>query len=600
MSATPSRFAPRPHRPAIAFAALVAAGIALAALPAAAQQVSMDRGTRVAGLWCFPLAADAKQWVYLPSGAELATDEAGKPLFSFVQYVANEPAKDAGNATITAARGGGVVHFLVRLATPDGSVADAQQQLRRLFKDDEIKVRGPIVFDDGQYTLVSSVLGEGRTKRKIMATGRAPVLEGNRLALSFDLEPEASTLLLESLKMKTPDVSIVFDMTFSGLHDAYQAKLVVDWDEVRKSEAFKAGASLYFVSAEAEAVLDELRRKNAIRLETAGENVTMEGLLTTVYTKLLDLLFTPVQLERVPEEKKGGLEDALAAMVGEGGALSSSNTTGFGAHAGYQLKETKASGTTVLDFNHRANVSRHSFVTFNIGNLYKRYGASPQYFRAVNLEDPTFQQREVHVGIDGALLPEFDRFINSVTVTMRKSHQGGEQTLRELVLDRAAVDKSGGDLRMVYGWNGDADRLAWLQYETRTRWSFKGGGSYQTEWRGADAPMIELFAPYERRVVQLTGEPQQLVDRGVRAVVVQVEYPFFGAPRRQQLVVKAGQPLDEQTLELTLPRDQFEYDYAITWQLADGARQSRKGRDGSGLIFVDEFPAIAATQGGRP
>ncbi|HEV8631506.1 MAG TPA: hypothetical protein VGV61_14410, partial [Thermoanaerobaculia bacterium] len=230
-----------------------------------------------------------------------------------------------------------------------------------------------------------------------------------------------------------------------------------------------------------------------------------------------------------------------------------------------------------------------------------RYGKDPGYFKAVNLDDPTFQQREVHVGIDGALLPEFDRFINSVTVTLRKTHQNGEQTVRELVLDRAAVEKSAGDLRMIYGWDADPDRLAWLQYDQRTRWSFKGGGSYETDWKSADAPMIELFAPYERRTVQLTGEPAKLVAQGVRAVVVQIEYPFFGAVRRQQLVVKGGEAFDEKELEITLPRDQFEYDYAITWQLAAGERRVRKGRDGSGLIFVDEIPAgTAATQGGQP
>jgi len=569
--------------------------LAAVALPTAAiaQQISMDQGVRAAGLWCFPLASDPKQWVYLPSSAGLATDEAGRPQFSFVRYVANEPSEAAGASTITAARGGGVFHFLVRLETPDDSVQAAEQLLRRSRKDDDITLRGPIVFAEGQYTLVSSVLTrDGKRERRVMSAGRAPVLEGNRLAFSFDLEPEQATLLLESLTMATPDVSIVFDMTFSGLTDAYQAKLTVDWSEVRKSEAFSAGASVYFVSADVEAVFDKLRRNNAIKLTTSGSDGTMEGLLTTVYTRLLELMFRPVQIDKVPEDKRGGLTDALDALVDtKGGALGSRNTTGFGAYAGYQLKDIQSSGTTVLDFNHRARVDRHSFVTFNIGDLYKRYGKNEAYFRAVNLADPTFQQREVHVGIDGALLPEFDKFINSVTVTLRKVHGNGRQTLRELVLDRAAVSRAAGDLRMVYGWDGDDDRAAWLGYDVRTRWSFKGGGSYETEWRAADAPMLDLYAPYERRVVQLTGETAPLSSQGVRAVVVQVEYPFFGTPRRQQLVVKPGQSLDDARLEITLPRDQFEYEYSVVWQLTEGVRRTRRGRDGSGLVFVDELPA---------
>lgn len=573
---------------------LVAVALAAGWLPthAAAQQIAMDQGIRAASLWCFPLASDAKQWVYLPSAAGLATDKAGRPQFSFVRYVANEPGQ-AGAASITTARGGGVLHFLVRLETPEDDVQAAQQFLRRSRKDDELSLRGPIIFAEGQYTLVSSVLTrEGKRERKVMTSGRAPVLEGNQLAFSFDLEPEQATLLMESLQMATPDVSIVFDMKFSGLADAYQAKLTVDWSEVRKSEAFSAGASIYFVSADVQAVFDKLRRDNAIKLVTAGSDGTMEGLLNTVYTRLLELMFKPVQIDKVPEDKRGGLTDALDAIVGtKGGALGGRNTTGFGAYAGYQLKDVQSSGVTVLDFNHRASVDRHSFVTFNIGDLHKRYGRNENYFRAVNLADPTFQQREVRVGVDGALLPEFDKFVNSVTVTLRKVHGNGRQTLRELVLDRAAVSGAGGDLRMVYGWDGDDDRLAWLSYDVRTRWSFKGGGSYETDWRSVDAPMLDLFAPYERRLVRLSGDTAPLTAQGVRAVVVQVEYPFFGTPRRQQLVVKPGQDLEGQELEITLPREQFEYDYSVVWQLADGVRRTRQGRDGSGLIFVDELPS---------
>ena len=129
----------------------------------------------------------------------------------------------------------------------------------------------------------------------------------------------------------------------------------------------------------------------------------------------------------------------------------------------------------------------------------------------------------MQIGVDGALLPEFERYINSVTVTLRKQHQNGEETLRELVLDRAAVQADAGRpaAKVVYGWNGDEDRAAWLQYDYRTRWSFKGGGIVsRPTGRARDAPMIDLFAPYERRVVQIVGNRAVLKQRGVRAVVV--------------------------------------------------------------------------------
>jgi hypothetical protein len=581
----------------LAVAALLSTLVSSSA--AFAQQILVDRGMRAGSLWCFPLAAQPKTYVYVPSSARLATDDAGRPQFSFVRYVSEaKPATAAqpANASGSTSGGGGILHFLVLIDTPEASVAEAQRVLRQTLKDDDVTLRGPVVFADGRYALVSSVLikPDAPPERKMLAAGRAPVLEGNRLAFSFDLAPEQATLLHKSMQMRTPDISIVFDMTFAGLTEAYDADLTIDWSEVRSSQSFGAGGSVYFVGGDVELAFDQLRRNNAIKLRSSGSDAAMEALLTTVYSKLLELLFKPVEPERVPEAQRGGLMSALNTMLDNRGALGSRRTTGFGLNVSYQLKDMRSSGVTTLNFNHRAAVERHSFITFNIGDLYTKYGKDTAFFRDVSLEDPTFRLREIQIGVDGALLPEFEKYINGVTLTLRKQHQNGEETLREVVLDRqtAQPDAAKDKLRVFYGWNGDADRMAWLQYDYRTRWSFKGGGSYQTEWTRADSLMISLFTPYERRVIQIVGEREKLKQRGVRAVIVELSYPFFGETRKQTLVVRPDQESSaEPTAEITLPLGQQEYSYVITWQLEGNRRLTAKGTDSAGVVFVDELPA---------
>jgi len=573
--------------------AFVAMLLSVVSSKARAQQISIDQGVQAAGLWCFPLVSEPKTYVYLPSTARLAADDGGRPQFSFVRYVASAAASGGGQATVTAAGGGGIVHFLVLIETPESVVADALKALREKVKDNDVTLRGPIVFAEGRYSLVSSVLiaPDAPPERRLLATGRAPVLEGNRLAFSFDLSPDQATLLRQSLQMRTPDVSIVFDMTFTGLNDAYDAEMTIDWSEVRHTQSFSAGGSVYYVGADIEAGFDEMRRNNAIKLRSSGTDAAMEGLLNTVYSKLLELMFKPVEPEQVPDAQRGGMLDALNALVSNKGALSSRKMTGFGLNVGYQLKDLRSSGFSTLDFNHRATVERHSFITFNIGNLYQKYGINSEFFRDIALDDPTFRQREVQVGVDGALLPEFDRYINGVTVTLRKRHQNGqEETPRELVLDRQAVQKTSSGFRLAYGWNGDDDRLGWLQYEYRTHWSFRGGGVYQTDWIAANAPMIDLFAPYERRVIQIVGNMDALKKQQVRAVVVDVDYPFFGERRHQTLIVRPDQPGDEPTIEITLPLGEQRYGYSITWQLEGNRRQTTRGDDAAGVIFIDELP----------
>jgi hypothetical protein len=575
-----------------AAALLMAAG--LAAAPAAhAQQVSLEKGIQAAGLWCFPLVSDPRQYVYLPSSARLAKDAAGKPQFSFLRYALDTTGAVAAASPVSAAAGGGILHFLVQLETPPDLVSAAQQALQREVRGGEVVLRGPLIFKQGRYALVSSILNPAAAapESKVLATGGAPVLEGERLAFSFDLDPEKATLLMRSFAMSTPDVSLVFDMTFDGLTEAYDADLTIDWAEVRKNKRFSAGASLYYVSADVEHTLDELRRTNAIRLRSRGGSGAMEGLLNTTYAKLLELLFRPVEPERVPSDVRGGLMDALSALFDpKKGILSSRKVTGFGANVGYQVKEVKSQGTSLLTFNHRASSERHSFITFNIGDFYRRFGRDPSYFRVVNLADPTFLKREVRVGIDGSLLPDFERYINSVTVTLRKQHPNGEQTVREVVLDRRNAAQAQEDLRMVYGWNGDEQQLAWLGYDYRTRWSFQGGGTYLTDWVRTDGAMINLLAPYQRQQVRVAASSPALLSKKVRAVSVQIEYPFFGERRRQQIVVRPGDPAEPPPVSITLPLNQLEYDYAITWQLEGGRRLTKRGSDSTGTIFVDELP----------
>lgn len=556
-----------------------------------AQSVLMDRGVQVAGLWCFPTAADSEKYVYLPAAARLATDEQGLPQFSFVRYVVNTAGDSSNASTITEARGGGILHFLVMLDTPARQVTDAQNALRELTKSKTVELRGPVVFQDGRYNLVSSILraGDKEAKPEILATGRAPALEGNRLALSFDLDAEHASLLMHSFTMNTPDISLVFDMTFAGLTEAYDAELTINWSDVKKSAGFSAGGSIYFVSADVKMAFDELHKNGAIKLKSSGKSEQMEALLTTIYDKLLGIMFRPVEPERMPTASRGGLMDALATALGPKSPLKS-RKFGFSASVGYQMRELRTEGTSVMRFDHRATVERHSFVTFNIGDLFARHGADSRFFRAVNLGDATFQQREVQVAVDAALVPEFDSYVNSVTVTMRKDHANGQQTLRELVLNRGNAAQPSGDLKMVYGWNGDADRMVWLDYQYRTRWSFKGGGVHETDWTKTNAPMIDLFAPYERRSVQLVGDATALKAHGVRAVVVLIEYPFFGEQRRPQIVARPEEAFDSKHIDITLPLGHPEYDVTLTWQMTGNQRLTAKRRDTSGLVFVDELP----------
>ncbi|MEZ4849251.1 MAG: hypothetical protein R3B93_11680 [Bacteroidia bacterium] len=556
------------------------------------QQVLLDQGVRVEGVWCFPSYSDSLSWLFLPEEARLALDEAQHPQFSFMRYIINEPTEKNSDAnTLSDADGGGILNFLVTYDTDSAKVKAAEAALKEVKNNQEIRLTGPVIFEEGRYSLVSSILdpASGKQKRQILTSGSAPVMAGSRIALTFELDPKYSKLLLESFKMATPDVALVFDMTFSGLSQSYDATIEVDWSEVQKSQSGSASGSLYFIGMDVEAEMSKMMRNNAIKLTTNGGDAYSEALISTVYNKLLDLMFQPVEPASLEGEERGGLMDALSTMVDPKGPLSSQKTLGFGANIGYKYKDVQTSGKSIMKFNGRVNVERHHFITFQIGDIYQRLGHDERYFKDVPLWDPAFQQRSIFVGLDGKIQQEFSKIINSLTVTMRKKHQDGSETIREIVLNEKTLTSENGPLEMIYGSRKDSNRMEWMNYQYRTNWQFQGGASFQSEWIDGSSAMINLFTPFRRHEITLDGDMDMITGAGVRAVMVEINYDFFNEPKKERITLRAGQIPSDQSFELILPANQYEVDYSLTWVKSGGEKETRKGKDDVGLIFVDEM-----------
>ncbi len=549
------------------------------------QQIMIDKGINAGGLWCFPDANDSLSYYYLPNEASLSLDKQKNPEFSFIRYVINSASSANSANSIEQAGGGAILHFLIQYGTSDETISKAEQVLKEKSQNDSIKLKGPIIFKQGKYALISSILTkDGKKQNMLMASGNAPVLEGSKIALSFEMEPETSKLLLESFKMATPDISIVFDMQFSGLSDPFNAEMTINWSQVRKSQHIKAGAKVYFVSADLDMLFDDLRKDNAITLTTKGEDVNMQALINRVYEKLTDIFFTQVEPEKLPSAVK---EDIVSGVEGLLSKLKSKSP--YSISGAYKLRDLKTSGFSKMSFNSYATVQQHHMITFNIGDLYKRYGNNKKFFKTVNMDDPDFQQRIVHVSIDGTLQNELGKMINNVTVVLKKTHEDSEQTVREVIVTPATLNDSLFSLKMVYGSKGDKNRMKWLTYQYRTNWKFSGGSEYTTEWTDAASSMINLFAPFKRTQVQLFGDPEKLKSEGVRVAIVQISYPFFGETRTKRLTWKPGENPDDKSVYLTLPLNDENYNYKITWVMKDGNRKIKEGSDNTGLIFIDEF-----------
>ena len=535
------------------------------------------------GLICFPVYGDSTQYRYLPSRGRLATTENDLPEFSFLQYAVENTDAPVSGSSITEANGGGLIHFLVLYDTPEDQVRKAERELKRKLKRQDLILSGPVEINAGKFMLISSLLIDGKEQKEIIGTGVAPVFQNSRVAFSFLVEPLKAKLLMESFKMATPDISITFDLEFSGLTNAYNGQLVVDWAQVQESEYSNSSVDAIFYSSDVEKSFGSLIQNGAIRMETYGNDSIASDLLSLAYDRLLKLMFDPVRPDSIPPEKtRGALEEIFGRRGLLGGLVGGSDV--------YKKQTIKTSGQTVVQINSRKLVPRHHLVTFNIGDLHKNFGDNERIFRKVAIDDPAFQQREVLVNLDGSIRDEFEDMISSVSVTMRKNHQNGDETVKEIFVNKDVLSEYDGTSKLIYLNKGDNNRTGWLDYDYLVNWQFKKDGNYVADWVTANSPVINLYTPYKYRQIDLIGDVKKLEDTGVIAVSVEISYPFFDRTKKDRVTIKTKDDQADYNLEAILPLDTDIVDYSITWIFREGRKVMQRGQDEYGVILIDEVP----------
>ncbi len=890
------------------------------------QEINLDKMKKVGDVVCYQSLKDPTLWYYLPDQPRLAMKN-GKPQFSFMKY---SRTSETGKAGINVAEGGGIVHFLVTYGTSKRRVRAAERELQEDYPD--ARIEGPIAYRKGSFALITSFTEDQETLVKTVAVGKAPLMEGQKAAVSMALSRQGAEVLWESFKTDTPDISLIFDMEFAGVREPYAATIEADWSRVSKHKQLKAGFKYSWFGADVDMLFQELRQNGAIKITTKGENANMDKIIQSANAKLLQVMFDPAPVDEltraaaekdsysnlnqamkllkdsqkssksssinmqtpgfknmiaaiidymIPEahaapnqtsgqssseasvkaeksgddldtkdvmgltkaerqnlrdifnrgvelKKSGKYEEALdtflevleqhklitdkelpsanthaniaicldklhryyesaghyrkAASIfgtgtengreclklaeelekkGEGNAKPSdradsknedtrddadkvskdkpqsaseaynrarrldetarksgfsaaesqkavdayeaylkdypaagqrkteiegrirslkrriaaaggskkpsldlsdsdakevdkvldsgpgtaskksgktatgSNTPkasttpaasssssaksnsstptaatpskgsttssavkkaidkapGFSLVASFKMKNIKRSGKMVYKMNHFRTEKQSFAMSENIGNLYSRYKNDSRVFRAVTIDDPVFKQREILVTLDGQDTTTFTKYLNFVTVKMKKQHQSGDITSDEIVITPEAFNTSGNSFSLNYGYKGDTNRSRWLEYQYQVVWSFHGGLEIRSPWTDEDAPMLALNPPYRYRSLTIEGEGEDLKLAKVRHAVVTVSSMINGKPILTHATIRNQGPAP--ALHLEIPEDikGDNADVSIKWFLKGGKQLSADARKIEGdIIYWDELP----------
>src|SRR5437773_5577995 len=288
---------------------LLAIAVALAwVAPASAQQILLDKPVRAGELVCFPDLNDPLVYYYVNDKPHLSMDENGKPQFSFLRYVENVRS-GADQAEAREGEGGGIVHAVVALSVTKEQIAAAQRALVRVAPG--AKLVGPVVYKSGKFGLVSSFKDtNGNMTKQVVGLGNAPLLDGDKAAVSIQVTKLGAKILWESLQTPTPDISFSFEMDMSGYRSPHRALIEANFDQIYEHKAFSVGIATQFLAAEIKGAFDDLKREGAIKLTQVGEDEKLDALITTAYNKIAEIMFSPMGGTGTPD---------LSSLSGTGG-----------------------------------------------------------------------------------------------------------------------------------------------------------------------------------------------------------------------------------------------------------------------------------------
>ncbi|WP_044398127.1 hypothetical protein [Lacinutrix sp. Hel_I_90] len=256
------------------------------------QQINLDKVVRAGELTLFQELRNPKSWYYIIDKPSIAKDENGIPKFSFLRYVDNVRS-GSDEAELREGDGGGIVHALIELGVTKDQIKDAQRELKTLVPEGVIK--GPVIYNDGTIAIISSFAkADGELTKQVLGIGKAPILDGQRAAVSIQLTKQGAKILWESFKTPTPDMSISFEMNLSGYRSPKRALIEADFEQVYKHKSFEAGISAPVLAAEIKLAFDDLVKKGDIKVTQIGSDEDLQKIMESAYNKILAMMFDPV------------------------------------------------------------------------------------------------------------------------------------------------------------------------------------------------------------------------------------------------------------------------------------------------------------------
>lgn len=197
---------------------------------------------------------------------------------------------------------------------------------------------------------------------------------------------------------------------------------------------------------------------------------------------------------------------------------------GVGIGVSYRIKKVEKKGSFFLDFNKYLEDTRVFSFTENIGDM---KALCPECFYE-EIIDPVNRVVRVNTNINGS--NDFSDFISGVTISLRKKHANGQETLRGLIFNEQVLNDS---VKAIYSLTyprlrEETNRNEFMEYELKIDWSYYNGIHISTGWIKDNRSLIQLATPLVKKEVSISTEENFFEENEISYIAVNAYYHING------------------------------------------------------------------------
>lgn len=567
-------------------------------------QVKYDEGrVEVLGVQLLQHYENANHYYYLPQFPRLSEKENGDMELMCIKYVGegDQPS-------------GGLFHALISFSLSEDMLLELQAALEEKIPGG--KIMGavqlePLISEEGEGTagfqIVSSIMsnagGENSFSRSIISSGHAPLLPGSKAAIAANLTPEGATLLWNSFTGASSDVSASINACYEAWVKAYNATVTAEMSVVYDHFSQIANAQDGFSRRQLRNISDELQRSGNIKVEvfdrSKGVNVKaseMEGILNLVTDKLIETMFnTETGWSKAPDKEQAVTSGQIKGRQKRGFITKLFKGTGDSKYISddqFVLKKRSDIQTNTFYLNlvksSTIKVPVHS--SGNLGGFYEELGNDERYFRTVDLNDPSFQQREIFFQIDGGFADAFASKINFVSVNFRKKYDNGNDLTKEIFFNHADIQK-GEQIKSVTFPRLGIKTADWIDYEYQLNWAVRNVEKPlsipgEDKWLTSNAPVISLTPPFSKKIVEIDADKTLFKEAGISTAIVEFASTLAGnVEKAGRVLLRTDDP--ESSAKLSLFHDKGErVVYRVTWVSKNGTNKGELTELDTDYLFL--------------